>query len=232
MILEPVDDDIWIAEGRIIDFYSFPYPTRAVLVRLPRNRLWVWSPVALTEELRTEVNRIGKVTYLVSPNPIHHLYLQDWKAAYPAATLWGLGQTIAKRKDLDFEAPLSNNPPDAWAGLIDQIVFAGSLMDEVVFFHRASRTAIFADLTENFSETFLRQHWSGWKRVVARLAGIVEGKGYAPIEWRLTWFNRRPARAALDTLLAWEPERVIMAHGEWQASGGTQYLRQAFKWLR
>ena len=232
MALVPVADDIWLAEGPIVDFYSFPYPTRSVLIRLGQRRLWVWSPVALTAELRTEVDALGQVDHLVSPNRIHHLFLDQWKAAYPDARLWGPAQTVRKRPDLPFEAPLDDSPPAAWAGVIDQVLFTGSLfMDEMVFFHRTSRTAILADLSENFTDAFLKTHWQGWRRILARHWGIVEGKGYAPLEWRLSWLRRATARRALGRLLGWRPERVIMAHGKWQSSGGTEYLKRAFAWL-
>jgi hypothetical protein len=73
--------------------------------------------------------------------------------------------------------------------------FRGSpLLDEIVFFHRPSRTAVLADLSENFEEAFLRRHWSWWQRPIARLWKIVEPYGYAPLEWRLSWRNRAPAR--------------------------------------
>ena len=104
-------------------------------------------------------------------------------------------------------------------------------MNEVVFFHRQSRTAIFADLTENFSKAFLRAHWRWWQRLLARAWGIVEGKGYAPLEWRLSWLRRKPARRALAKVLAWDPARVIMAHGEWQRAAGRAYIERAFAWL-
>ncbi|TNE41964.1 MAG: DUF4336 domain-containing protein, partial [Alphaproteobacteria bacterium] len=97
-MLQEIGEDIWIAEGEIVNFFGFPYPTRAVLVRLDDGGLWVWSPVALSEELRAEIARIGPPRHLVSPNKIHHLYLKDWKAAYPEALLWGPQSTIDKRR--------------------------------------------------------------------------------------------------------------------------------------
>ena len=45
--LEQVDGDLWVAEGEIVSFYGFPYPTRAAIARLADGRLWVWSPVRL-----------------------------------------------------------------------------------------------------------------------------------------------------------------------------------------
>jgi hypothetical protein len=32
-------------------------------------------------------------------------------------------------------------------------------------------------------------------------------------------------------MLAWQPERVILAHGRWYQHNGTAELRRAFRWL-
>lgn len=231
--LEPIGEDIWLAEGAVVSFYGFPYPTRMVVARLGSGLVWVWSPIGLSTNLRAEVDEIGRVAHLVSPNKIHHLFLQDWKASYPAAKLWGPQSTIRKRKDLDFQAPLTGTPPDEWSGEFEQFWFTGSrALDEVVFLHRPSRTAILADLSENFGQGFLQEHWAPWQRTIARLWKIVEPWGYAPLELRLTWWQRSGAREALEQLLAADPEQVVMAHGEWQQSGGRAYLERAFAWLR
>jgi|GEM_PF-20873 len=232
MRIEPVDDEIWLAEGAVVSFYGFPYPTRMVLVRIGGDALWVWSPIALDGRLRAEVDALGTVRWLVSPNCLHHLYLQDWCRAYPAAELWAPRSVTRKRSDLTFSGILEERPPDAWEDDIDQAWFRGSVfIDEMAFFHRPSRTAIFADLTENFADDFLAQHWSRWQRWIARLWKITTGYGYAPLEYRLSFVRRARARAALRKVLAWNPERVIMAHGEWQRTDGRQYLERAFAWL-
>jgi hypothetical protein len=196
----------------------------------------VWARDAqrggLSAALHGEVVALGPVRHLVSPNKIHHLYLQDWLAVFPDAKVWGPQSTINKRVDLQFENALDDEAPAEWAGEIGQVRFHGSpVMDEVVFFHFASRTVIIADLSENFSAAFLQAHWRPWQRVIARLWKIVEGAGRAPLEWRLSWLRRAPARDALRRLLAWDPQQVVMAHGEWQHGQGGDYLRQAFAWL-
>ena len=45
------------------------------------------------------------VAHLVSPNKLHHLYLAEWKSAYPEAKLWGPELTIRRRRDLSFAGP-------------------------------------------------------------------------------------------------------------------------------
>ena len=231
-MLEAIGGNIWLLEGEVVDFYGFPYPTRAVVVRLDAGELWIWSPVALRDGMAEAVAALGPVAHLVSPNKIHHLYLQDWAARFPDAQLWGPLSTLRKRTDLRFETPLDDEAPPAWRGQIEQVRFHGSLfMDEVVFFHRGSRTAVLADLSENFGDGFLEQHWSPWQRAIARVWKIDARHGCAPLEWRLSWLRRAPARAALSRLLDWNPEQVVMAHGEWQRSAGRAYLERAFAWL-
>ena len=232
MLLEPIATNIWLAEGPLVDFHSFPYPTRMIIIRLPDGTLWIWSPIPLTPEIKAEVEALGPVAHLISPNKIHHLFLGEWLEAYSDAKLWGIALVIKKRRDLNFEPALEDTPPEDWQGTIDQAWFHGSpMLDEIVFFHRASETAILADLSEHFSEDFLKANWKDWQRPIARMWGIVEGTGYAPLEWRLSWWRRKSAKAAARKLVGWRPVRVTMAHGEWLREGGTAFIEKAFNWL-
>ncbi len=232
MELQRIGERLWLADGPNVNFYGFPYPTRMIIAALDNDALWVWSPIALNESLRDEVNHLGHVTHLVSPNKIHHLFLSDWKNEWPEATLWGPASTIKKRKDLAFAAPLEDQAPAAWGPDIDQAWFRGSLfMDEVVFFHRPSSTAIFADLIEAFSEDFLHRHWRWWQRPLARLDGITAKSPHAPGEWRLSFFNRAPARAARDKVKSWSANQAVMAHGEWCNSNAQALIERALAWI-
>lgn len=231
-MLEQVGDSLWLVDGDIVDFYSFPYPTRMVIARFGTGDLWVWSPVKLEAVLKGKVDALGRVAHLVSPNKIHHLYLPEWHAAYPEAALWGPASTIARFPALPFQRPLEDAPPAAWLPDIDQAWFRGSIMmDEIVFFHRPSQTVILADLIEAFSADFLKEHWSWWQRPLATLDGVTLGKPGAPREWRLSFTTRAPARAAREKVLGWPAERVVMAHGEWQRADGHAFLTRALTWL-
>jgi hypothetical protein len=230
-MLEQVHETLWVSEGDIVKFFGAPYPTRCVIARLANGDLWVWSPVKLAADLRTEVDSLGPVRHLVSPNKLHHLYLQEWKAAYPEATLWGPQSTLRKRSDLSFHEALRDSPPPEWLGEIDQAWFRGSFaMDEIVFFHRPSATAIVADLIQTFSDRFLREHWGMW-RFVARLDGLTQDQACAPLEWRLSFIDRAAARRARDKVLSWPCQRVIVAHGEWPRANGNDFLAKSFRWL-
>ncbi|MGD0640063.1 MAG: DUF4336 domain-containing protein [Roseiarcus sp.] len=221
--------EIWIAEGPVVPFWGgFPYPTRMAAIRLSDGGLFVWSPVALSAALKTEVDALGPVRFLVSPNLLHHLFLGEWKSAYPQARLFASPGLRRRRKDLAFDADLRDAPNPAWAVDVDQVLVRGSLaMTEVVFFHRASGAAIFADLIENLP----RDWFKSWRGLLARLDGIVAPHPGAPREWRLSFVDRRAARAALARICAWPIQRVLIAHGEPAAADGAAFVRKAFAWL-
>ena len=152
-MLEHLGPEIWIADGGIVSFFGYDYPTRMAVVRLDDGGLWLWSPVEPTPELQEEVRALGPVRHLVSPNKLHHLFLAAWRAKFPEAKLWGTASTIARFGDLRFSGTLTDDPPPDWAGQIDQYHFTNSpFLDEMTFFHRKSRTAIIADLSQPFSE--------------------------------------------------------------------------------
>jgi len=111
---------------------------------------------------------------------------------------------------------------------IDQVAFRGSLfMEEVVFFHRASRTAIFGDLIQRFPKATA----SGWKGLMMRLGGIVGPQGSTPRDWRLSFLSRNAARRAGRTVIEWKPQRIIIAHGECAISGATDIIEAALSWI-
>jgi hypothetical protein len=220
---------IWIGEGPIVPFYfGFHYPTRMAVIRLSDGGLFIWSPVALSPALRRDVDALGPVRHLVAPNPLHHLFLAEWKSAYPEARLHAAPGLRGRRKDLAFDSDLGDAPDPAWAADLDQAPVRGSfMMTEVVFFHRLSRTAIFADLIENLP----RDWFKGWRGGLARLDGIVAPHPGAPREWRASFVRRRAARASLEHILGWPIERVLIAHGEPASANGATFVREAFSWL-
>ncbi len=220
---------IWIGEGPVVSFHGFAYPTRMAVIRLQDGSLFVWSPIALSSDLRREVDALGTVCHLVSPNLLHHLFLSEWKATYPHARIYASPGLRRRMKLLPFDGDLGETPDPAWAMDIDQVIMRGSFfLTEVVFFHRASSTAIFADLIQNFP----RDWFKGWRSLLARLGGIVAPNPSAPSDLRTSFLNRKAARASLRQILAWPIERVVIAHGDPVTSGGAAFVRAAFKWLR
>ncbi len=224
-----IDRDLWTADGPDVRFLGlFPYPTRMAVVRLRGGDLWVWSPIALDDALAQDVAALGPVRHLVSPNKLHHLSLGAWQRRFPEARLYASPGLARKRPDLAFDAELSDAPESAWAEDIDQVIFRGSFfMDEVVFFHRASHTALVTDLVQRLDP----RETPGWRGLLMRLNGLVGENGSTPREWRASFWNRRAGRAARDVALAWNPQRLVVAHGMGVEKDARDVLARALAWL-
>lgn len=227
-MLRQVGSKIWTADGSETAVAGFRYPTRMAVVRISDGSLFIWSPVSLSQALKAQIDALGEVRHLVAPNSLHHLFLAEWKAAYPQATLYVAPGLSARRPDLAFDAELSDEPPPAWAGEIDQVVVRGNAITaEVVFFHRESRTAIFTDLIQHFP----RGWFTGWRGLVARLDLMTADEPQVPRKFRTAFTDRKAARAALARILAWPAEKVVMAHGPLIEQDGKAFIARTFRWL-
>jgi hypothetical protein len=227
-VLREFGRDIWLADGPSVAVAGFHYPTRMAIIRSPDGSLFVWSPVQLTDSLRSAVDAIGRVRHIVAPNSLHHLFLGEWKRAYPGARLYAPPGLRKKRSDIGFDADLADAPSPDWAGAIDQVLVRGNLVTtEAVFFHTTSGTVFFADLLQQIPGHMA----SGWRAVVARLDLMVGPEPSVPRKFRLAFINRGAARESLARILAWPAERVVMAHGTPVEADAPAFLRRAFAWL-
>lgn len=228
-MLKEFGRNIWITDGPAITAAAgFHYPTRMAVIRLTNGDLVLWSPTALTDDLRAEIETLGTVRHLVAPNSLHHTFLSEWQRAYPDAEAYAPPGLREKRMDIRFSVDFSDSPIAAWAGEIDHaIIWGNRITTEVVFFHRESGTAIFTDLIQQFP----RGWFKGWRALVARLDLMTAAEPVVPRKFRVAFTDRRAARVSLQQILAWPTKNVIIAHGSTITDDGQAFLRRAFRWL-
>ncbi|MCP3140308.1 DUF4336 domain-containing protein [Pyxidicoccus xibeiensis] len=235
--LKPLADGIWWVDGPVMKMrygpVSLPFPTRMVVLRLRSGGLWLWSPTAPAPGLLAEVDALGPVEHLVSPNRFHYAGIPAWKARYPRAMAWaspGVRERARSQQiDVAFDADLTDDAPGAWAGDVEQLIFRGSrFVEEVVFFHRASSTLILADLVMALERERIRPRL----RWLLALGGTL-WPGQTPREVQLTaWGRKSQARACYRQLMGWQPRRVLVAHGRSFLEDATPQLEKALDWLR
>lgn len=227
-MLKQFGPDIWIADGPTVSTAGFEYPTRMAIIRLSGGGLFVWSPISLTVGLQAEVDALGDVRYLVAPNTLHHLFLGEWARAYGSAKVYAPAGVAMKRREICFDGELGSEPIAGWAEDVDQVMVTGNIITtEVVFFHRKSGTVLFTDLLQQFPAGW----FSGWRAIVARLDLMVSAEPAVPRKFRVAFIGRRAARDAVERILAWPTERVLVAHGTPVTVDGHAFIRRAFKWL-
>lgn len=169
-VFRPLGDTLFYMEGTV-RFFGVPIQTRMAVSNLDGHALWVWSPLPITDEIGQALDALGTVTHIVSPNKIHNQGLESFHASYPGAKLLASPGLPERRPDLDFGGVLTNEPESAWAECLDQRLTEGNaFFSEAVFFHRASRTLIVADLvvprsaTGGHSDAPSTEPWRGFNR--------------------------------------------------------------------
>jgi hypothetical protein len=224
-LVEFIPNEVWYKRISL-SYLGVPIGTRMTVIRLNSDSLFVHSPVRLDDLTRAELDKLGRVDFVVSPNNMHHFFIGDYFDAYPGAKIFASPGLTVKRKDLKFKYFLGPAPEPEWAEHIDQIMFLGHpLLQEIVFFHKRSRTLIVADLIVNFQED---SH--PITKLVTRLGGIYQ-RPTTPIDFRLSIEETGLARASIERILEWDFDAIILAHGQIIKSGGKQILKNAFHWL-
>lgn len=236
--LKEVAKNIWIVDGSIVKMSMYgtqiPFSTRMTIIKLNNGGLWCHSPIELTPQLKKQIDLLGEVYHLVSPNKIHYAHINSWAKIYPKAISWaspGVKERAAQQNIIvNFNRDLKEIAPIEWATEIEQLIFKGSrFMEEVVFFHRESKSLILADLIENFEPHKL----NFLSKTLTSLAGSLDPDGKAPLDLRMTFFgNKKQAYQCFKKMIELHPEKIILAHGRWYEKNGTAELKRAFRWLK
>jgi len=225
-MLRQVDIDLWVTE-RAHRYLGVQIETRMTVIKLADGTLFVHSPVRLDEVTRASLDKLGPVKHVVAPNRFHHLFVSDYPKNYHDAKIYGAPGLDIKRRDLHFDAILGDNPQPMWSGQIDQILFrAFGALNETIFFHRRSRTALFTDLMFNVNRSD-----SALTRVVLGLDGGFRGPA-VPRMFRLPIrMRRRPALGTLARIFEWDFDRLTVTHGDVVESDAKTAMRNAWSFL-
>jgi hypothetical protein len=233
--LKSVAEDVWIVDGPIIRFGmpwpKMPFSTRMTIIRMNGGDLLAHSPTPLSPELKAAIAKIGIVRWIVGPNRLHYSWIPAWRAEYPDATIY-LAPRIREHSKgrIDFAAaPLEADRGYPWDAAMATLPVPGGFMTEVEFFHYKSRTLILTDLIENFERRKLNSRLMRW---MAYLGGAMSPNGSMPRDLRLTFRKQAGTlRAAIELMISWNPERIILSHGLCYEHDGARELRRAFRWI-
>ena len=225
--LREIAKDMWVCE-RPLRFLGVEIGTRMTVVRL--DGLWVCSPVEPTDALRRELDALeggaggGDVRYVVAPNRYHHLFVEAFSKAYPAAQLYGSPGITRKRSDLRMQAVRETSD---WGGAIECVRLGGMpILDELAFLHHPSKTLLLTDFFMHFDPKFPRL--TDW---AMRLEGVREEPGVPRTVRMLMVRDRTKLRTSIQRILAWSFERIVIAHGPVIEQRGHEIFERATRWL-
>ena len=225
---EYIPGKIYIVEYPIhyggMDLFS-----RMTLVRLDDGTLWVHSPCRIDDDLANRIKFLGRVTYIIAPGTFHHLYISDFQSYFPDAETFICPGLEKKREDINFDWILGNRPDHRWQAEFDQVaITAARLIAEVAFIHKSSKTLILVDLLENIGDDYthdaglILKFW--WKAVFH----MWNNPKAAP-EYQVAWGNKDIIKKGLETILSWDFESIILAHGNTIESDTRAIAARAWK---
>lgn len=224
--LVPFADSIWTATTPI-RFVGTWFPHVMTVVRLSDGTLLLHSPCEPSAQLVEAVAALGRVAHIVAPNWFHDLFLKEYRALYPQAQFWGPPFLKAQHPSLIDNALNTQQAP--WFEEMPYVTLRGLItFDESIFYHRASQTAIAADFLTNGSSN---RQTPALTRLGYAFLGL---KGNLQVFPVLRWFGmaqRSSMRQVARSLLAWQPNRLIVGHGTPITSAAFSQLQDALHWL-
>jgi hypothetical protein len=230
-MLDQLAENLWVVDYPLT-FYGLPIDVRMTVIRMDGRELVIISPIAVSPELTSALAAIGVVKYIISPNLYHHLFAQDFVAAYPEAVFWAVDGMQQKRPDLKSDRYLTEVSGELGDELQYQNFPAFRVLEprgnmrinEYIFWHRPSRTLILTDTAFHFGP---ESHWL--IRALAKASGIYQKLQPSILErWALR--DRASAISTIQTMLSWDFDRVIMAHGTIVETDGKRRLREGYEW--
>ena len=128
------------------------------LVRLQSGTLAIFSPTALTPEVRSTVESMGnKVGYIAALDYEHHIFVTDWAKAFPSAKLLAV-EGLPEKREKD-QTTAGNNFHHIWTqknktdmkvdpefdGEFDYEYVGSHANKELVLLHKRDKTLIQAE---------------------------------------------------------------------------------------
>lgn len=224
---EFVEGQLWI-NNYAVRYSGINFFSRMTVIRLENGRLILHSPGPLDANTRSEIDALGEVAFIVAPGSFHYFHVKAAQEAYPAATTYICPGIENKEPELEFDHFLDDTAPPAWAGSMEQVLLRGArFMWEVAFLHRSSKTLILVDLIENIGD---QTPGAGlgielWWKLVFRMWN----KAKPAPEYQMGWKDKQAARISLEKILAWDFERIVLAHGDLITSDAKAIAREAWE---
>jgi hypothetical protein len=214
-------ENIFVEESAV-KFYGLRIQTRMAAIRLSGRRLLLYSPIPLTTRLRRELEQLGEIAFIVSPNKIHNQTLVEYRAAFPKAKLFVPPGLPERLPALAFDGVLSEDPVPAWSPDLKHVLTRGNVFfAEALFFHGASRTLLVGDFVERIGPGVA----SWFARGVARIFGVRSHPMPSP-EFRYYTTDAEAFGEGIAEVLQWPIERIFLCHGELIKEKGREVVAQ------
>ncbi len=184
-------------------------PANSTLLRTSRGLLLI-SPGRATESLASEMTEFGRITDIVAPSLLHHLWVHKAQAAFPQATVWCAKDLNKKRPDVRWDKAVTK---DSWTyrDEIEVTEIKGTKFNEVVFFHIESQTLVVTDLFFNLVKPKDTAGFGAW--IILKIFGTFRRFGMSSFYLRGVT-DQAAFRQSLLEVSKYDFKTIIVAHGD------------------
>ncbi|KAG2035942.1 hypothetical protein BDR03DRAFT_899034 [Suillus americanus] len=228
IVIREVAKDVWIFSRPFARLGIFPMGGRSTAIKLQQGGVWVLASTPLTQDTRNKIDELGEVKYIIGADAVHHLFLGEFKRAYPNAKLIGVEGAIGNISDksLQFDGLWGRDPPGTNYGFEDEIkhcYFSGFRNKDVAFLHTPSKSLIEADLLLNLpaNEQYSKSSSSAYGNI-------------KPDSWihraiiKSTTIDAKAMRRDATTVANWDFDQIIPCHGDVIETDGNKMWRALY----
>ncbi|KAJ7484534.1 hypothetical protein FB451DRAFT_1555033 [Mycena latifolia] len=220
LVIREVTPEITTFSKPFVRFSFLPWGGRSTAIRLSTGDVWVLASTPLTHDTKAAIDRLGPVKWIMAGDAVHHMFLGQFKKAYPEAKVIGVEALVEKKKaeGLELDGAYGADLAGTKYGFEDEIYacyFSGFANKDVAWFHAASKTLVVADLLFNLPGT---EQYSNSTRGGALHKRFVWGEGK----------DKAAMTRDAKTVLGWAPERIIMCHGDVIETDATKAWASAY----
>jgi len=253
MVIRHLNPSVMTCSTPFLRFGLIKFGGRGTIVKLSSGALAVFSPVALTPTVKRELASFGtgEVRYITALDQEHHIFIEDWKKAFPSAKVLAPETLPAYRDKQNYWQV----PQDSWVLFkkadksrlsvseefdreFDMEYVNAHANHELVFNHKPSRTLIEADLLFNLPahEQMSRTGTSATSGIFTRLFSAIQNtQGSAIWQKRMVWYafsagDREGFNASMRKIDSWDFETLVPCHGDVIEKGGKGIFQKVMQW--
>jgi len=214
--MQQLADDLWVLRYPLT-ILGAQFGRTTTVIRIGRELL-IHSTAPFSAEDIAKLWKFGTPTWLVEATTYHDTYVAEALSTLPGIAYYA--PEVMSAVAASPTQPLSS-PPAAWQGQVDVLALQGlSSGHEHVFFHRASHTLVVADVFFNPSpEAPLRT-----RLIFRALSGLKPEPGMSKLFEGIIK-DRAAFTESIMQMLAWDFDRIIVAHGNIIESSGKAVAR-------
>jgi hypothetical protein len=225
------------------------------LVKLTSGSLAVFSPVALTDDVKAKVAELGgKLGYIIAPDLEHHIFISEWKKAYPEAKIIGpegLPEKRAAQKDekvsndefftvFEEKTKKEKTITAEFDADFDYEYLESHPTKEIVLFYKPDKVLLQADLFFNLPATEQYSRVPEAERAPTGIpnklwSSIQTTEGDVKWAKRFMWYvqsakDRPSFNESIQRIDKWDFVTIIPCHGDVMEGDGKARFEKVFAW--